>query len=43
MRLWAEEESRIDTALQRLEGALRLTPTAPAWRKSLILEEIASA
>ena len=43
MRLWAEEESRMDAALQRLEGSLTLNQAPPARRESLILEEIASA
>lgn len=41
MRLWGEDEAKIDTALSRLQGSVVLGSSAPQPRKSLILEEIA--
>ncbi|OQX30038.1 MAG: thymidine phosphorylase [Spirochaeta sp. LUC14_002_19_P3] len=40
MRLWSEEEWRLDAAVQRLTGAVIIKQTAPELRRSLILEEI---
>ena len=42
MRLWAEDESRLDAAMVRLESAVKIGSIAPEKRESLILEEIAS-
>jgi len=41
MRLWAEDEARLDAAAERLENAVRIGEAAPESRGSLILEEIA--
>lgn len=41
MRLWAEDEERLRSALTRLEGAVTVAPSPPAIRESLIIEEMA--
>lgn len=41
MRLWAEEEGRLDAAQACLENAIHVQANPPQERKSLILEEIA--
>lgn len=41
MRLWAEEEGRLDAGAAGLDSAVKIAPNAPEPRKSLILEEIA--
>ncbi len=41
MRVWAEDESRLEAGVQRLDGSVSVGCCAPAERNSLILEEIA--
>jgi pyrimidine-nucleoside phosphorylase len=41
MRLWGEDEARIDTAVSRLQDSVLIDPVRPETRGSLILEEIA--
>jgi len=41
MRVWAEDEKKLDAGVARLDGSLSVGCCAPAERSSLILEEIA--
>ncbi len=41
MRLWGEDEARLEAAIVRLHGSVDIAGAAPAPRGSLILEEIA--
>ena len=41
MRVWAEDEARLEAGVERLEGSVIVGRSAPAGRGSLILEEIA--
>jgi pyrimidine-nucleoside phosphorylase len=43
MKLWAEDEARLDAAVQRLESAVRIESSAARKNESLILEEIVPA
>jgi len=42
MRVWAEDEERLEAGVERLDGSVSVGCNAPARRSSLILEEIAS-
>jgi len=41
MRVWAEDEAKLEAGVQRLDGSVSVGCNAPAERGSLILEEIA--
>lgn len=41
MRIWAEDESRLESGVSRLDASMTVGTKAPPLRKSLILEEIA--
>ena len=41
MRLWAEDEARLDDAQRHLEGSYVISREKPMRKDSLILEEIA--
>ncbi len=43
MRLWAEDEDRLEAGVARIQNAVSISVSKPAERSTLILEEIASA